>query len=77
MAEVTDFFQDLTIPYTASRIVRIAQNIEFNLLLHNIFFQLIKINLKKSVFFDQRIFDQFSTIELNASCKRRIDRCID
>ena len=29
LTEVADFFQDFTIPYTASRIVRITQNIEF------------------------------------------------
>ena len=52
LTEVADFFQDFTIPYTASRIVRITQNIEFHLLLHNVFFQMIKINLEKTVFFD-------------------------
>ena len=30
LTEVADFFQDFTIPYTASRIVRITQNIEFH-----------------------------------------------
>ena len=77
LAELANFFQHFFFPHTSTRIVRVTKNIEFDILFYQILLQLVKVNLKQTILFHQRIGNQSAVIQLDTASKRWVDRCVN
>ena len=75
--QLANLLQHFFFPNTSTRVVRVAENIKFDILFYQFLFQLVKINLKQPILFHQRIGNQSAIVQFDTAGKRWIDRCVN
>ena len=73
LTELTNLKNFFLGPDTTSWIMRATKNVDLDLIIYNILFQLLKINQKLTIFFHQRIANQLTFVEADGSGKRWVD----
>ena len=77
LTKLANLLQHFLFPHTSTRIVGVAEDIEFDILFYQILLQFVKVNLKQAILFQQRIGNQSTIIQLDTASKRWIDWCVN
>ena len=77
LAKVCYHGQFFLSPDTTTWIMWTTEDIEFNIIIYDITFQLLKINFKMPVNLNKTILNQLAIIQANRTSKRWINWCVD